>query len=262
MKHLVFVTAFVAPVRRAVVAFFAFSLLAAASFAGEPEAVVFVAAHPDDIISSIGTMLLMKDRFQIHVVDYTDGGFNPNLVPVRRKEEARVCAALNAKVHYIDEHDGDAYATRDSVAKLEKILREVKPRAVFAHWPIDVHSDHVMSFAAMMKAARRVECPFEMYFFQYTINSKNFPASIFVDITSVAEEKWRIIRLYECQNPSDAMCQEEIITSRRVAANMWPPNPKGYAEAFAPVAGRPQGPSIFTEIQRAPDPVSFPRWGR
>jgi len=226
------------------------------------EPVVFIAAHPDDIISSIGTMLLMKDRFQLHVVDYTDGGINPRLVPVRRKEEAQVCAALDAKIHYIDERDGDAFASREAVAKLERILRDVRPRAVFAHWPIDVHADHVMSFAALMKAARKVDCPFEMYFFQYTINSKNFPASIFVDITSVAEEKWRIIRMYASQNPSDAMCQEEMITSRRVSANMWPPNPRGYAEAFALVAGRPQGPSIFTEIRRAPNPAPFPNWGK
>jgi len=237
-----------------------FGLLLSA-FAEKP-AVVFIGAHPDDIISSIGTMLLMKDGFELHVVDYTDGGKNPDLIPVRRKEEARVCAALGAKVHTVDERDGEAYATRESVDRLVRILREVKPRAVFAHWPIDVHADHVMSFAAVMKAARIVDCPFEMYFFQYTVNSKNFPATIFVDITSVAEEKWRIIRLYASQNPGDAMCQEEMITSRRLAAGMWPPNPKGYAEAFAPLAGSPQGPSIFTEIQRAPNPATFPKWGK
>lgn len=31
--------------------------------------VFFFVAHPDDIISSLGTCLLMRDRFELHVCD-------------------------------------------------------------------------------------------------------------------------------------------------------------------------------------------------
>lgn len=41
--------------------------------ASAKESVMFLSAHPDDIISSLGTCLLMRDKFDIHVVDFTHG---------------------------------------------------------------------------------------------------------------------------------------------------------------------------------------------
>ena len=82
-----------------------------------------------------------------------------------------------------------------------------------------------------------------------------------VDITSVAAEKERLIRLYKCQNADDAMCREEMRNSRMRAGRLWPPRLDGYAEAFAPYVGRSQGPCIFTEIPRDPVGAKMPEWG-
>lgn len=231
----------------------------------EKENVVFVGAHQDDIISSLGTMILMKDQFKLHVVDYTDGGYgsNPKASEIRRKEEQSVCVALGAEMHEIGERDGDTYASRESVAKLHELLRRLKPRAVFTHWPIDLHSDHLMTAAATLKAIRMAGEPIEVYFFEYSYDSKGFPDVNYVDISAVAEEKRRLIRLYKSANGSDGMCAEEMLNSKRRALHLWPPKfRKGYAEAFCPLVGRAQGKCIFTELK--PDPVqeNFPSWGR
>lgn len=37
------------------------------------------------------------------------------------------------------------------MARLAAILKELAPRAVIAHWPVDVHTDHVMTSAATLK---------------------------------------------------------------------------------------------------------------
>lgn len=246
-----------------------FVLLAACLWADGPAAdrpnVVFIGAHQDDIISSMGTMILMKDQFKLHVVDYTDGGYgsNPKATEIRRKEELSVCTALGADLHEIGERDGDTYASRESVAKLRELLLKLKPRAVFTHWPIDLHSDHLMTAAATLKAIRMVGVPTEVYFFEYSYDSKGFPDVHYVDISAVAEEKQRLIGLYKSANTSGGMCNEEMLNSRRRALHLWPPKFRtGYAEAFAPLVGRAQGPCIFTELRQDPVQEKFPTWGK
>ena len=93
-------------------------------------------------------------------------------------------------------------------------------------------------------------------------DSKGFPDAFYIDITSVAAEKERLIRLYACQNADDAMCKKEMRNSRMRAGRLWPPRLDGYAEAFAPYVGRPQGPCIFSEIPRDPIGDEMPEWGR
>ena len=39
------------------------------------ESVFFVGAHPDDSIAMAGTLFLMKDKFDIHLFDYTRGDY-------------------------------------------------------------------------------------------------------------------------------------------------------------------------------------------
>jgi len=252
------------------------TLVGPAAFAAEAtnrrEGVVFLVAHPDDIISSLGTCLLMKDRFDIHVVDFTHGerglgenGFRDGSTKATRtKEEESVCREIGATLHWLDQVDGESYVTPETCRALAGLIERLKPRAVFGHWPIDFHMDHMMSAAALQKAVRMTGYPGEFYFFEESFDSKGFPDAFYVDITSVAKEKERIIRLYKCQNEGDAMCQEEMRNSMGRARRLWPPRfPGGYAEAFAQYVGRPQGGTcIFTEIKPDPQGAEMPDWGR
>jgi len=232
--------------------------------------VMFLSAHPDDIISSLGTCLPMKDKFEIHVVDFTHGerglgekGFlDGSTKAVRTKEEETVMAALGAKLHWLDQVDGDSWVTKVTCTKLAKLIEDLKPRAVFGHWPIDLHMDHMMSAATLQKAVRMTGYNGEFYFFEESFDSKGFPDVFYVDITSVAKEKERLIRLYVCQNEKDEMCREEMRNSSARAQRLWPFRPDGFAEAFAPYVGRPQGSCIFAEIPRDPECAKMPTWGR
>ena len=232
--------------------------------------VMFLSAHPDDIISSLGTCLLMKDKFEIHVVDFTHGerglgeqGFlDGTTKAIRTKEEESVMSALGAKLHWLDQVDGDSWVTKETCTKLAKLIEELKPRAVFGHWPIDLHMDHMMSAATLQKSVRMTGYNGEFYFFEESFDSKGFPDVFYVDITSVAKEKERLIRLYACQNANDEMCREEMRNSRARAQRLWPFRPNGYSEAFAPYVGRPQGPCIFAELPRDPEGAKMPDWGR
>ena len=83
------------------------------------EAVVFVGAHPDDSEGFAATAFLLKDRYDIHVVDLTRGelglgwpGFyDGSTAATRVAEERMACALLGATVHFLEEKDGSACRT-------------------------------------------------------------------------------------------------------------------------------------------------------
>ena len=178
--------------------------------AKELDRVVFLEAHPDDLASEMGTAVLMKGVYEMHVIDYTHGEWgcgeekatNGWTKAKRTQEESDVCAALGAKLHWLDEVDGHAYAGKDSTERLAALLKELKPRAIIMHWPICDHPDHVMSYAAGMKALHLAGLfhSTEVYFHLQHYQNRNFQPRIYVDITKVMDERNRLIRMYECQN--------------------------------------------------------------
>lgn len=169
--------------------------------------IVIVPAHPDDLIATIGFCLLAKDTFDIHVVDYTHGErglgqeafTNGTAKAIRVKEEESVCNAIGATLHWLDEIDGEAYACRETCERLAEILKELNPRAVLGHWPVDIHGDHMMAGAALMKAVFLANIAPELYFFEEEYQAKAFVPDHYVDISSVLERKFEIVKLYKCQ---------------------------------------------------------------
>ena len=242
------------------VAFVAMAVFGSAASATEKERVLFFAAHPDDIISSMGTMLLMREKFDVHVCDFTCGapGAKPTYYALRKLEEERVCREMGVTVHWYDTERDVRWVEEKPCRKFAEFIAELKPRAVFGHWPVDVHSDHMMSCAILQKAVQLAKLDCEFYFFEESYDSKNFQPAFYVDITSVAKEKERLIRMYESQNVGDDMARYEMrnsaIRGERLKtfdaeSGQWRSSGR-FAEAFATCGGRPQGPIIFAELPK------------
>ena len=219
--------------------------------------VVFVGGHPDDFAGEIGLALLMRGRFEVHVVDLTHGErgcgeekFKSGWTKAKRtKEEESVCAAVGATLHWLDEVDGEAYATRETCAKFAAILKELQPRAVITHWPLDHHLDHMMAFAATMKAVQLAGISPEIYYHEQDHQTKGFQPAYWVDVSSVEAEKERIIGLYECQNGASSIAPNKRLNGDFRGRNMI--RPVRFAEAYAVYPGSPQGMrSVFSELPR------------
>jgi LmbE family N-acetylglucosaminyl deacetylase len=89
--------------------------------------IVFVVAHPDDLaIIMGGTALLLKDRYQLHVLCASKGerGYpwkgvgrlkpiNPEIATIRAKEEKAACAMLGANLTFLGQIDGEIFAGRE-----------------------------------------------------------------------------------------------------------------------------------------------------
>ena len=229
------------------------TLMLLTQVAGAREAVVFVCAHPDDLAQPMGTAMLLAEKYDVHVIDFTHGeqGIDErhyrdgSCKAMRTKEEENVCAALGVKLHWMDEIDGESHASKETTERMTKLLKELKPKAVIMHWPVDIHCDHVMSSAsawrAILFAGLRGSC--EVYFHDQTVQSRTFRPSVFVDVSRVEERKERVIGLYKCQQP------DELIDRRHTDAKFW-----GfrigvkYAEAFAVADGTVRGSGILAGL--------------
>lgn len=230
----------------------------------EKERVFVLVAHPDDTLACAGTLFLMKDRFDLHVMVLTHGergngeaGFRDGSTRVlRTAEEETAEAMVGATVHWGDEIDGECYPRPSTCLKVADLLKRIKPRAVIGMWPLDRHLDHAMAGACLLKALgiagmrEIIEC----YFMEQSYDTRSFVPTHYVDVTDVMEQKRAYIRTYVSQNANDAMCKLEMADaySRAQRCSSWlirgcPAN--GCAERFAQYDGKPQGSRcIFSEL--------------
>lgn len=216
--------------------------------------VVAVCAHPDDLEGPAGTLFLLRKHYNIHVIYFTHGELGLGMeglkdgttARIRTREEKIACKKLGATLHFLDEIDGFAYASRESCEKIAALFRRLKPRAVFLHWPLDVHKDHIMSSAAGMKAIGLAGINPEIYYFSEPNQSKNFIPSHYVDITSVQDLKVDLQQTYVCQCPEE-LIPEKSAENAEFGRRMNPSVP--YAEAFAAFCPScPAGPNIFMDL--------------
>lgn len=224
------------------------------------ETIVFAGAHPDDLVGSAGLAFLLKDRFELHVMDFTKGelglgmpGLKDGSTAARRViEEQNACAMIGAEPHFMGEVDGFAYANKEVTARITDLFKELQPRAVITHWPLDRHLDHTMCTASVLKAVSMAGLmstgKTEVYFFEETCQSMNFQPRFYVDITSVWEKKVELIRKYVCQNVDDGMVKHKkadaVFRGSQIIAE--------YAEAFAALRGElPGKKTIFSELPQS-----------
>ena len=224
------------------------------------ETVLFVCAHPDDLEGCLGLALLMRTKYAIQVVDFTrgeggcgDAGFRDGTTAVKRiAEERNVCKALGCDPIFLSQINfkGRAYAEPYVTAELERILLERRPKAVFTHWPVDTHPDHVQCSAATQHALHNVKRDHgftsELYFFEETVHqTMNFHPQYFVDISSVFPEAEEVIARYVCQDgPTIAKNKKK----RTAAHGRTTPRPVAFAEPYATFSGKPLRGGVLEEF--------------
>lgn len=222
-------------------------------FAGKPS-VVFFGAHPDDTEGYAGLAFLLAPDYEIHIVDLTRGerglgeaGCRDGSTAARRTEEERTaCALLDARLHFLGEIDGEACAGKSAAEGLAKILGDVKPVAVFTHWPLDAHADHMQCAALMANAIRLTGVKPEQYFYEVLFSqTRNWNPLYSVDVTSVMSNKVELLRKYVCQNPDDSIVREKLAQAEQRGRERVPQ--VKYAETFTTFDGKPW-PGILEKL--------------
>lgn len=221
-------------------------LLSGSTMAAEKPRIFFVGAHPDDTEGFAATAFLLAEKYELHVIDLTRGELGLGYAGLwdgstgRRRvaEEQSACALLGATPHFLEEVDGDAYAGKPSVEKLAQMLSVLSPVAVFTHWPVDGHPDHVQTAAVVSHAVRKAGWNGEGYFFEVLRSqTRNFHPLYSVDVTKTIDRKTAMLRKYVCQNPEDSLAKEK---REQAAARGKEREPAcAFAEVFTTFDGEP-----------------------
>ena len=226
------------------------------------ESIVFVGAHPDDTEGFAATAFLLRDKYELHVVDLTrgDAGLGPkgladgSAARLRSAEEAEACKVLGATPHFLFEVDGDAYASKRSTDELTALLKGIRPKAVFTHWPVDAHPDHVQTAATVLHAVRRLGFPVQVYFYEVCLSqTRNWDPFISVDVTKTIDLKAQMLRKYVIGNGKDDWLVKTKTAQAQLRGREREPA-CAYAETFTTFGGEPFANGVLETL----DETSLP----
>jgi len=176
--------------------------------------ILVIAPHPDDAELGMGGAILkfVKEGRRVGILDLTSGEPTPHGTPEIRKRETAAATAILG----IDWRENlglpnrSLEATIENRAKLAGVIRQVKPRWLFAPYWVDAHPDHVAAIE-LIEAARfwskltKTDMPGEPWhprriFNYYCVHLKQVAQPAFVlDISPFWEKKIAAIRCYYSQ---------------------------------------------------------------
>ncbi len=176
--------------------------------------ILVIAPHPDDAELGMGGAILKfkSEGLRVGVLDLTNGEPTPHGSPEIRARET----AAATKILKLDWRDNlglpnrSLEATLTARKELASVIRQLKPRWLFAPYWVDAHPDHLAA-TQLVEAARfwaklsKTDMPGQPHhpqriYHYYAIHLKLAPQPAFVlDITDHWEEKLAAIKCFHSQ---------------------------------------------------------------
>ncbi|MDZ7616932.1 MAG: bacillithiol biosynthesis deacetylase BshB1 [Patescibacteria group bacterium] len=176
--------------------------------------VLIVAPHPDDAEIGMGGAIVKfrSEGLRVGVLDLTNGEPTPFGTPeIRAGETAAATAILG--LHWrgnLGLPNRSLQPTLEARAQLAGVLRQTRPRWVFAPYWTDAHPDHTAA-TELIEAARfwakltKTDLPGQPHYperilYYYAVHLRQIPQPAFIlDISEQWEAKEAAIRCYESQ---------------------------------------------------------------
>lgn len=194
---------------------------------GSGDVVLSVLAHPDDAeFLCAGTLfrLVRECNWHVHIASMTPGdcgsvALGPEeIAAVRREEGRRAAALLGGEYHCLEEPDLRICYQDQTLEKVVRLIRTVRPRLVLTHSPTDYLVDHeqtsLITRAAVFAAGvpnflshRQLPPPLQHIPYLYycdAIEGKdplghNLRPSVYVDISAVLKDKEQALAAHASQ---------------------------------------------------------------
>jgi len=183
-------------------------------------------AHPDDVEIGMGGTLAKyaKQGYSVGICDLTLAELSSNgTVEIRQQEATRAGELLGVKTRLnLRLPDRGLYKTDDAIRQIAAVIRQYRPRVVFAPYWVDRHPDHgncaflveeavfsagISRYEAFGHPAHRVRA---LYY--YMINAYDRPHFV-VDISDTMEMKLASLRAYESQFTKTAQSVDTPLTN-------------------------------------------------
>ena len=212
--------------------------------------IVVISAHPDDEILGVGGTLLKHKKngdkiyWLITTNIFENQGFSKERISSRQKEIKKISEALSVEKVFMLDYPTMSLSTSsliEMLPKISKIFTEIEPEIVYCLNRSDAHSDHRITFDAVMACTKSFRYPFIKQVLMYECISetefapqlpeKVFTPNYFVDISSFLEEKMNLMKIYESELgkhpfPRSLKNIEALATFRGASVGV------EYAEAF------------------------------
>ncbi len=212
--------------------------------------IVVISAHPDDEILGVGGTLLKHKKngdkiyWLITTNIFENQGFSKQRISSRQKEIKKISEALSVEKVFMLNYPTMSLSTStliEMVPKISKIFIEIEPEIVYCLNRSDAHSDHRITFDAVMACTKSFRYPFIKQVLMYEcisetefapqVPEKVFTPNYFVDISSFLEEKMNLMKIYESELgkhpfPRSLKNIEALATFRGASVGV------EYAEAF------------------------------
>lgn len=171
---------------------------------------IFFGAHPDDPETCAGGTIVRAVNSGIAVtclyLTRGENGFahlaEPQAAAIRTREAETACGILGCAPMFVGQIDGRCVITPESTVHVVNIIREMKPDAVFTHWPLDTHPDHRIAALLALHAWMALDRTFSVFFFEAMlgIQTLDFHPTHYVDISDCRETKLRACFAHTSQN--------------------------------------------------------------
>ncbi len=117
--------------------------------------VVCIGAHPDDVEIGMGATVagMVRQGMRVAIVDLTNGEPTPYGTPeTRAAESAEAARVLGAERRTLALPNRYLFDTVEARTMVAEVLRELRPRLLFAPYPTDAHPDHIAASAIAVAA--------------------------------------------------------------------------------------------------------------
>lgn len=212
--------------------------------------VIVISAHPDDeVLGAGGTLLKHVEKgdevYWLIITNLTEAaGFSDERVKSRKQEIKEIEKIIGIKKTYnlnLPTTSLNSSSLIDMVPMISKVFIEVKPEVIYCVNRSDAHSDHRITFDAVMACTKSFRYPFikEVYMYECLSETEFAPAlfervfipNYFVDITAQFEKKLEAMKIYESELgehpfPRSSRNIEALATFRGASVGV------EYAEAF------------------------------
>jgi N-acetylglucosamine malate deacetylase 1 len=178
--------------------------------------VLVFASHPDDAELAMGGTIakFTHNNLKVGIIDLTMGELSTRGTTQSRQQEAKKSAAILKIAVRENLHipDGGILRNKTNLIKLIKIIRQYKPKIVFAPYFNDRHPDHIDTSILAKEAVfssglakvktnhknvlQEAYRPKKIFYYMQTYT---FDPSFIVDITGYHEIKMEAVRSYSTQ---------------------------------------------------------------
>lgn len=212
--------------------------------------VIVFAVHPDDeTLGAGGTLLKHKSNGdEIHWVILTSMGKEIGFSDEKIKERQKEIQEVSAQYHFDSVTQLPFLATRldqypigDIVQKISELVKKIAPDTVYLPFKNDIHTDHKVSFDALVGLTKTFRYPFIKKIlcmevlsetnFGHLNSQESFHPNYYVDISDYLMAKLSILKIYKSEInehpfPRSLKGLEALATIRGSEIN------KNFAESF------------------------------